>query len=97
MSTQTTTLRRGMAVCLTGKMPLLRQDIVDLLRACGLTYDARPDYADLVVYGDNARRGRTDKYVTGERRGRLMHVDDFFRALHGWDPDADDILERYGL
>jgi hypothetical protein len=90
-----TLLRPGLSICLTGKMPLKRDELIRVLEACGLRYVSVPARAHWVVYAADAREERTSKYRDGESRGTLLEVGYFFEQLRGWDPTADDLLEEY--
>lgn len=84
-----------MVVCLTGKMPVTRDVMVEALRSAGMVANENPERSNVVVYGHNAAMTGTAKYLNGWRNDKLIEVHDFIRLIRDWDPGADDIFSSH--
>jgi hypothetical protein len=85
-------LRRGQAVCLTGRMRYQRADLERAMRLAGLTPEPSVRHANVLVAQQlsSASAKATAMRAAG---GMIFQADEFIQALITWSPEADDYLE----
>jgi NAD-dependent DNA ligase len=76
-------MQRYKRFSLTGKLSMLRRDMISLIQAVGASYDEHPRWGtDYLIVGDTSVHGRTQKMREAESRGtKIISESDFVRMI----------------